>query len=100
MSSELSANQIEGPTAGEAIAFRVLVIVSRPLNADYLPEMADSWAISYGLSQVEAPVYVRLLKPPTIEELANALAEDWDVIHFGGHAEWRRSRPSMHPLPF
>jgi tetratricopeptide (TPR) repeat protein len=87
MSSELSTNQIEGPTAEAAIAFRVLVIVSRPLNADYLPELADSWAICYGLSQVEARVYIRLLKPPTFEELANALAEDWDVIHFGGHAE-------------
>ena len=70
-----------------APAFRILVIVSRPLDVDDLPELADSWAISYGLTEVGAPVHVLMLTPPTLEEFGNALARPWDIIHFDGHAE-------------
>lgn len=92
MGSEMSAKKIEGEQLDRPVAFRILVIVSRPLDVQELPELTDSWSIANGLTQVEAPVYIRLLKPATLEELAVALAQHWDVIHFDGHAEKGQER--------
>jgi tetratricopeptide (TPR) repeat protein len=92
MASEMAGKKIEGVQLDRQTAFRVLVIVSRPLDVEELPELADSWAITYGLTQVEAPVYIKFLKPATLEELAVALAQHWDIIHFDGHAEEGQER--------
>jgi hypothetical protein len=48
-------------------AFRVLVVVSRPLDQKELPTIADQWALINGLAAVKAPVEIKVLRPPTIE---------------------------------
>lgn len=71
--------------APPVIAFRVLTIAARPLNVPELPDIADVAALVNGLQQVDAPVFIRFLQPPTVEQLRAALADNWDVIHFDGH---------------
>ncbi len=66
-------------------AWRVLTIVARPLNVVELPNIAEVSALMRGLTEVEAPILLRFLQPPTIEALRTALADAWDVIHFDGH---------------
>jgi len=47
-------------------AFRVLVVVSRPLDQKELPTIADQWALVNGLSTVKAPAYLHILvRPPS-----------------------------------
>ena len=41
-------------------SFRILVIVSRPLDLADLPDLADQWALQKGLQRVQAPVYCSL----------------------------------------
>ncbi|HEX9334029.1 MAG TPA: hypothetical protein VF896_19205, partial [Anaerolineales bacterium] len=64
---------------------RVLTIVARPLNANELPEIADAWSLADGLLAVEAPVEIRFLRPPTVEQLQADIDAGWDILHFDGH---------------
>jgi tetratricopeptide (TPR) repeat protein len=81
------------PTAAPTMvepAFRLLVIVARPLDVSELPSIADQWELVRGLEQVEAPVSVTVLRPPTIEALRAELNNDYDAIHFDGHGDFGR----------
>ena len=49
--------------------FRVLVIVSRPLDLQDLPNIADQWSLLGGLRRVNAPAFLKILRPPTVEGL-------------------------------
>jgi len=70
--------------------FRALVIVSRPLDVSELPTIADQWELVRGLAGVEAPVRVKVLRPPTIEGLRTELLNPYDVVHFDGHGDFGR----------
>ena len=76
--------------APEAVepAFRVLVIVARPLDVSELPTIADQWELVRGLAQVEAPVGVKVLRPPTLDGLRTEVLAGYDVIHFDGHGDY------------
>ncbi len=71
-----------------APVFRLLVIVSRPLDVNELPAIADQWRLVQGLQAVNAPVAVKVLRPPTIEALRTTVQAGYDVIHFDGHGDY------------
>ena len=64
---------------------RILVIVSRPLDLPDLPNLADQWALQSGLSRVQAPAYLKMLRPPTQEGLRAQILNGYDIVHFDGH---------------
>ena len=66
-------------------AFRVLVVVSRPLDQKELPTIADQWALVNGLATVKTPAYLHILRPPTIERLRNEILNGYEILHFDGH---------------
>jgi hypothetical protein len=71
-----------------APVFRLLVIVSRPLDVNELPAIADQWRLVQGLQAVSAPVAVKVLRPPTLDGLRTELLAGYDVIHFDGHGDY------------
>jgi hypothetical protein len=79
-------------------AFRVLVIVSRSLDLDELPTIADQWALINGLAVVKAPVEIKVLRPPTIEGLRTEVLGGYDVLHFDGHGAFAIACPSCGAL--
>lgn len=87
---KVTAREAAAPDRGEA-AFRVLVIISRPLDVSELPVIADQWQLIRGLAQVEASAYLKVLTPPTIEALRSELHNRYDVIHFDGHGSFDRA---------
>jgi len=78
--------------------FRVLVIISRPLDESELPNIADQWALYSGLSAVKTPARLDFLRPPTIEELRTKILDRYDVVHFDGHGSFGRRCPSCSGL--
>jgi tetratricopeptide (TPR) repeat protein len=73
--------------------FRILVIVSRPLDLPDLPNLADQWALQNGLQRVQAPAFLKMLRPPTVEGLRSEILGGYDIVHFDGHgALGRRCR--------
>jgi tetratricopeptide (TPR) repeat protein len=72
----------------ERPAFRVLTVVARPLDQSALPEIGDAWSLADRLAQVQAPLELAFVRPPTVETLRRRMAEDWDVVHFDGHGVW------------
>ena len=74
--------------AEPAPVFRLLVIVSRPLDVNELPAIADQWRLVQGLQTVNAPVAVKVLRPPTLDGLRTELLAGYDVIHFDGHGDY------------
>ena len=74
--------------SAEDAAFRVLVVVSRPLDLNELPTIADQWALLNGLSTVNAPAHLVFLRPPTIERLRTEIWRGYDVVHFDGHGSF------------
>lgn len=79
-------------------AFRVLVVVSRPLDLDELPIIADQWALLNGLATVKAPVEIKVLRPPTIETLRAEILSGYDILHFDGHGAFVIACPSCRAL--
>ena len=80
-------------------AFRVLVVVSRPLDQKELPSIADQWALINGLAAVKAPVEIKVLRPPTIEGLrTEVLSSYYDVLHFDGHGAFAIACPNCRAL--
>jgi len=79
-------------------AFRVLVVVSRPLDLDELPTIADQWALINGLTAVKAPVEIKFLRPPTIEGLRSEILSGYDVLHFDGHGAFAIACPNCNAL--
>jgi hypothetical protein len=69
-------------------ALRILVIVSRPLDLPDLPNLADQWALQSGLRRVQAPAYLRMLRPPTVEGLRAEILNGYDIVHFDGHGDF------------
>jgi predicted ATPase len=69
-------------------ALRILVIVSRPLDLPDLPSLADQWALQSGLRRVQAPAYLRMLRPPTVEGLRAEILIGYDIVHFDGHGDF------------
>ena len=78
--------------------FRVLVIVSRPLDLDNLPNLADQWALQGGLRRVQAPAYLKMLRPPTVEGLRSEILNGYDIVHFDGHGALGRRCPNCGAL--
>jgi hypothetical protein len=72
--------------------FRILVIVSRPLDLNDLPNLDDQWALQSGLKRVQAPAFLKMLRPPTVECFRSEILSGYDIVHFDGHgALGRRS---------
>ena len=69
-------------------AFRILVVVSRPLDQPDLPHIGDQWALINGLRSVKAPVYLKILRPPTIEDLRTEILAGYEILHFDGHGSF------------
>jgi len=103
---EIDAERISGPRKGASVglvqvpmaqpqreleapavepAFRVLVAVARPLDVRELPDIADQWELVKGLSTVEAPAELVVLRPPTVEALRTEAQRGYDIFHFDGH---------------
>ena len=68
--------------------FLVLVIVSRPLDLQDLPNIADQWSLLGGLRRVNAPAYLKILRPPTVEGLRAEILSGYDIVHFDGHGSF------------
>ncbi|MDD4160844.1 MAG: CHAT domain-containing protein, partial [Methanothrix sp.] len=68
--------------------FRILVIVSRPLDLPDLPNLADQWALQGGLRRVQAPAFLKMLRPPTVEGLRSEILNSYDIVHFDGHGDF------------
>jgi len=79
-------------------AFRVLVVVSRPLDLKELPNVADQWALLNGLATVKTPAYLHILRPPTIERLRTEILNRYDIIHFDGHGSFAICCPNCAEL--
>ena len=75
-------------------AFRVLVVVSRPLDQNELPTIADQWALVNGLATVKTSAYLHILRPPTIERLRNEILNGYDILHFDGHGSFALKCPN------
>lgn len=69
-------------------SLRILVIVSRPLDLRDLPNLADQWALQKGLQRVQAPVYLKMLRPPTVEAFRTEILGNYDIVHFDGHGDF------------
>ena len=82
----------------EDAPFRILVIVSRPLDQSELPDIADQWALYSGLSAVKTPARLDFLRPPTIEQLRTEILGGYDVVHFDGHGAFGLLCPSCSGL--
>jgi len=78
--------------------FRVLVIVSRPLDLPDLPNLADQWALQSGLRRVQAPAFLKMLRPPTVESLRSEILSGYDIVHFDGHGALGRRCPGCGAL--
>ncbi len=78
--------------------FRILVILSRPLNLPDLPNLADQWALQGGLRRVQAPVFLKMLRPPTVEGLREEILSGYEIVHFDGHAALGRRCPNCGAL--
>ncbi len=76
------------PDTSSPIGFKVLVIVSRPLDLKDLPNIADQWALLDGLRRVNAPAYLKILRPPTVEGLRTEILSGYDIVHFDGHGSF------------
>ncbi|RQW79923.1 MAG: CHAT domain-containing protein, partial [Methanothrix sp.] len=68
--------------------FRILVIVSRPLDLPDLPNIADQWALLDGLRRVNAPAFLKILRPPTVEGFRSEILSGYDIVHFDGHGSF------------
>ena len=79
-------------------AFRVLVVVSRPLDQRELPTIADQWALVNGLATVKAAAYLHILRPPTIERLRSEILGGYDILHFDGHGSFAVKCPNCMAL--
>lgn len=77
---------------------RILVIVSRPLDLPDLPNLADQWALQSGLYRVQAPAYLKMLRPPTVEGLRTEILNGYDIVHFDGHGAFGRRCPNCGAL--
>jgi tetratricopeptide (TPR) repeat protein len=82
------------PPAEVEPTFRALVVVARPLDVAELPDIADQFELVRGLSEVEAPARLDILRPPTIEALRTALQRPPDLFHFDGHGVFGRPCPN------
>jgi len=82
----------------ERPAFRVLTVVARPLDQSALPEIGDAWSLADRLAQVQAPIELAFVRPPTVETLRRRLARDWDAVHFDGHGVWAWTCPGCGQL--
>jgi CHAT domain-containing protein len=69
-------------------SFRVLVIVARPLDLQDLPNIADQWSLLGGLRRVNAPAHLKILRPPTVEDLRAEILSGYDIVHFDGHGSF------------
>ena len=74
-------------------SLRILVIVSRPLDLPDLPNLADQWVLQSGLRHVQAPAYLKMLRPPTVEGLRTEILNGYDIVHFDGHGDFGRRCP-------
>ena len=63
-----STQAAPAPPVEPELVFRLLVIVSRPLDVNELPAIADQWRLVQSLQTVNAPVAVKVLRPPKFQE--------------------------------
>jgi hypothetical protein len=78
--------------------FRVLVIVSRPLDLPDLPNLADQWALQSGLRRVQAPAFLKMLRPPAVEALRSQILSGYDIVRFDGHGALGQRCPNCGAL--
>ena len=79
-------------------SLRILVIVSRPMDLPDLPNLADQWALQSGLRRVQAPAYLKMLRPPTVEGFRTEILNGYDIVHFDGHGAFGRRCPNCGAL--
>jgi predicted ATPase len=84
--------------ASSTQGFRVLVIVSRPLDLPDLPNLADQWALQGGLRRVQAPAFLKMLRSPTVEGFRTEILNGYDIVHFDGHGALGRRCPNCGAL--
>jgi tetratricopeptide (TPR) repeat protein len=75
-------------------AFRILLIVSRPLDLPDLPHLGDQWSLINGLKAVNAHAYLKIIRPPTIEQLRTEILAGYHIVHFDGHGDFGICCPS------
>jgi tetratricopeptide (TPR) repeat protein len=84
--------------ASSSQGFRILVIVSRPLDLPDLPNLADQWALQSGLRRVQAPAFLKMLRPPMVEGLRSEILSGYEIVHFDGHGALGRRCPNCGAL--
>ncbi|MDD2755895.1 MAG: tetratricopeptide repeat protein [Methanothrix sp.] len=84
--------------ASSSQGFHILVILSRPLDLPDLPNLADQWALQAGLRRVQAPAFLKMLRPPTVEGLRSEILSGYDIVHFDGHGALGRRCPNCGAL--
>jgi hypothetical protein len=94
----LATPPLDPTRPAEDAPFRILVIVSRPLDQKKLPEIADQWALYSGLSSVKTPAHLDFLRPPTIEQLRTEILSGYDIVHFDGHGAFGLRCPNCSGL--
>ncbi len=75
-----------------------MVIVSRPLDLQDLPNLADQWALLGGLRRVNAPAFLKILRPPTVEGIRSEILSGYDIVHFDGHGSFGLRCPNCGSL--
>ena len=63
-----------------------------------MPNLADQWALQSGLRRVQAPAYLKMLRPPTVEGLRAEILNGYDIVHFDGHGDFGRRCPNCGAL--
>jgi tetratricopeptide (TPR) repeat protein len=86
------------PASATDPAFRILLVVSRPLDQPDLPYIGDQWALINGLRSVNAPVHLKILRPPTIECLRTEILAGYEILHFDGHGSFGLRCPNCSML--
>lgn len=73
------------PVSFHDAVFRILVVVSRPLDLSDLPTIADQKTLLDSLRRIKVPVFIKILRPPTVSEFQQELMKSYDIVHFDGH---------------
>jgi predicted ATPase len=60
--------------------------------------LADQWALQSGLQRVQAPAFLKMLRPPTVEGLRSEILSGYDIVHFDGHGALGRRCPNCGAL--
>lgn len=65
---------------------RILVIISRPIDIQDMPNISDQWVLQDALKKIKIPAFLKILHPPTVESLRSEILSGYDIIHFDGYS--------------